>query len=73
MHINFTLQFPVQVKKRSKCYSSLCPILDVHSVGGTEKEALDNLIEAVRLFLSTCIEGKLKREVQIEKVLEGER
>lgn len=63
MQILFTVQLPAQVKKSGKWYISYCSILDVHSQGETEKKALDNLVEALRLFLVSCFERGTLDEV----------
>ena len=63
MQVIFTVQLPAQVKKRGKWYISSCPILDVYSQGETEKKALDNLVEALRLFLVSCFERGTMDEV----------
>lgn len=54
--IGFSARLPFIVKKREKWYLSSCPILDVHSQGTTREEAIDNLKEALSLFLMTCFE-----------------
>ena len=51
--INFRL--PVIIKKRKNWYLSSCPVLDVHSQGKTDAEALANLKEALALFVMTCL------------------
>lgn len=63
MQVIFTIQLPAQVKKSGKWYMSSCPVLDVHSQGETEKNALNNLIEALRLFLVSCFERGVLDEV----------
>lgn len=63
MQVIFNVQLPAQVKKSGKWFMSSCPVLDVHSQGETEKKALDNLIEAVRLFLVSCFERGTLDEV----------
>ena len=48
-------------KEESDLYVSYCPVLDLYSQGGTEKEAKNNIIEAVGLFIQTaCEAGTLK-------------
>lgn len=47
------------VVKEGKRFTSLCPELDVASEGDTVKEATNNLIEAVTLYLETSIEANL--------------
>jgi len=59
IHINL----PAIVKKKEDHYLSSCPILDVHSQGDTEKQALDHLKEALRLFFTSCFERGTLDEV----------
>ncbi|MEK9135416.1 MAG: type II toxin-antitoxin system HicB family antitoxin [Patescibacteria group bacterium] len=47
MEINFT----TQIWKEGKMHVSYCPELDVSSCGKTVKEAKENLLEAVEIFL----------------------
>jgi len=54
--IGFSARLPFVVKKRQKWYLSSCPLLDVHSQGPTREEAIDNLKEALSLFLTSCFE-----------------
>jgi len=63
MQIIFTIQLPAQVKKSGKWFISSCSILDVHSQGESEKKALNNLVEALRLFLVSCFERGTLDEV----------
>jgi len=51
---HFTL--PAKVKKKKKWFVSSCPVLDIYSQGETKEKALENLIEAVRLFFISCYE-----------------
>jgi len=60
--LRLEFRLPAGVKKKGRLYISQCPLLDVYSQGGTRTEALDNLREAVRLFLQSCLErGTLER------------
>lgn len=45
------MQFSAVVTKGEKYYVSHCPELDIASQGGTVEEALENLKEAVELYL----------------------
>ncbi len=54
--VQIDLRLPASVKKKGKWYISYCPPLDVVTQGRTQKEALDNLAEAVSLFIETCYE-----------------
>lgn len=56
MQVLFTVKLPVQIKKKRNVFVSSCPILDVYSQGESEKRARENIIEAVRLFLTSCYE-----------------
>ncbi len=50
----FTVTLPFQLRKEDGVYLSCCPPLDVWSQGMTAKEARENLVEAVGLFISSC-------------------
>lgn len=55
-------RLPAGVRKKGRLFISQCPLLDVYSQGSTRSEALDNLREAVKLFLQSCLErGTLER------------
>ena len=54
--VRFSMNVPAVVRKDGNWFYSSCPILDVHSQGKTEKEALKNLVEALQLFAETCYE-----------------
>jgi len=54
MTINFSI--PVLVRKEGEVFVAECPALDVLSQGCDAEEARRNLVEAVSLFLGTCIE-----------------
>lgn len=47
-------------------FISRCPLLDVYSQGRTKKKAIDNLKEALKLFIESCYErgtlGKVLRQ-----------
>ena len=60
--VSFKMQLTAGIKKEeSDLYVSYCPVLDLYSQGGTEKEAKNNIIEAVGLFIQTaCEAGTLK-------------
>lgn len=44
------------IRKGIKYYISKCPILDVWSQGETKEKAIENLREALQLFLMDCFE-----------------
>lgn len=54
--IQFHVTVPVSVEREEDVFVSCCAPLDVYSQGDTEQEALDNLIEALQLFLETSME-----------------
>jgi len=45
------MQFPAVITKEGKYYVAHCPELDVASQGKTVEEALQNLKEAIELYL----------------------
>ncbi len=47
------MEFTAIIKKGEKQFVALCPELDVVSQGHTIEKALDNLKEAVELYLET--------------------
>jgi predicted RNase H-like HicB family nuclease len=55
-YITMTIKLPIKVVKKRRWYVASCPVLDVFSQGETEKEAIDNLSEALSLFLISCLE-----------------
>ena len=46
----------VEVRREDGAYISRWAPLDVHSQGDTRDDAVTNLIEAVQLFVESCIE-----------------
>jgi len=53
--IRFELTVPAEVRKDEGHFVSLCPPLDVFSQGPGEEAALDNLVEALQLFVESCL------------------
>ncbi len=51
-----SFQLPYTFAREGGSVIASCDVLDVHSQGRTEAEALDNLQEALQLFLETCLE-----------------
>jgi len=49
-------RLPVSIKKKTGIYVACCPPLDIWSQGETISKARNNIKEAIRLFLITCIE-----------------
>lgn len=52
--IRFELAVPAEVREDGDHFVSLCPPLDVYSQGPSEEAALDNLVEALQLFVESC-------------------
>src|SRR3989304_1878743 len=63
MQISMKIKVPATIGKKGKYYISCCPILVVCSQGETEKKALNNLVEAINLFLISCLERGTLDEV----------
>ncbi len=55
-HIEFKIRVPCEIYWDEDLFVSSCPPLDVFSQGETEQLALDNLVEALSLFLESCYE-----------------
>lgn len=59
------IKVPVRFYKEDDVFVSFCPVFDIASQGCTEEEAKENITEAVRLFIETCIEmGTIKQVMQ---------
>ena len=54
--IEIKMRVPIVVSKKDKWVVASCPALDVVSQGADEKEARSNLLEAMTLFLESCLE-----------------
>ena len=60
--INFTISLPYRIRREGNYFVSWCYPLDVSSQGKTREEAIKNLGEAIRLFITSCYErGTLDR------------
>jgi predicted RNase H-like HicB family nuclease len=55
-NIEMEFKLPIKYVAKKKHVVASCPVLDVASQGETEQKARVNLIEALTLFLTTCIE-----------------
>ena len=51
---SFDVNVPVTVLPDDAGYISHCPLLDVYSQGSTQDEALENIVEALELFIESC-------------------
>lgn len=58
MSASLSMQFrlPFRVEREGDIFVSICDVLDVRSQGESEAHAGEMLIEALQLFLETCIE-----------------
>ncbi|KAA3597157.1 MAG: hypothetical protein DWQ06_14115 [Calditrichaeota bacterium] len=58
-------KIPIKIKKRKNWFLATSPDLDVSSQGETKEKAIQNLGEAISLFLITCFEvGTLEDVLQ---------
>ncbi len=55
-----------EITTRKKRYVASCPLLDVHSQGSSEAEALARLAEAAECFLISCHEAGTLNDVLAE-------
>ena len=53
--IKINLRFPVHLYRKCGYYLASCEKLDVHAEGETADEALQNIRDALDVFISTCI------------------
>lgn len=61
LHINFEVTRDREIDE----YVSHCPALALYSQGDTERDAIDNIREAVTMFLRNCYErGTLNQVLQ---------
>lgn len=64
------MTLPAVLAEDGRWFRASCPVLDVHSQGTTEQEALKNLIEAIQLFVETCYGQGTLEQVLIEQGFE---
>lgn len=65
--VSFSMRVPAVVRREGRWFYSSCPVLDVHSQGHSEEESLNNLIEALQLFVETCYEqGSLEQVLRAQ-------
>jgi predicted RNase H-like HicB family nuclease len=70
--VRFNMSVPASVRRDGEWFHSSCPVLDVHSQGRTEDEALTNLVEALQLFVETCYEqGTLEQVLRAQGFVPG--
>jgi predicted RNase H-like HicB family nuclease len=58
MKIKMTVpaKVPIQITKKAKWYVASCPVLDVATQGETEEVAKKNIVEALTMFMRSCVE-----------------
>lgn len=61
--VRFQMHVRVEVRQEGQWFYSSCPMLDVHSQGHSREEAVNNLVEALQLFVETCFELGTLNEV----------
>lgn len=54
--IEVIIHLPVELKHEKNAVISHCPILDVYSQGDDDESAIENIKEAVKLFIISCYE-----------------
>ncbi|MCP3891663.1 MAG: hypothetical protein GY702_22760 [Desulfobulbaceae bacterium] len=63
--LTIKMKLPFVIEKEGEVYVGHCPVFDVYSQGCTAKEAELNTIEAVQVFVQTCIEmGTINQVMQ---------
>jgi len=55
MRVEMSFRLPYVLTAKRRWILASCPVLDVHSQGGSEAAATENLREALYLFLEGCI------------------
>jgi predicted RNase H-like HicB family nuclease len=70
--MNIRQQFTAIIEREGEGYVSLCPELDIASLGNSVEEARQNLIEALELFFETAdtseVQSRLRGEVFVTRV-----
>ena len=56
MFVEFKIKVPIKTIKRKNIYVTCCSVLDICSQGKNEKEAIENIKDAINLFLISCFE-----------------
>lgn len=64
--IEMAFKLPMRLKKKEKYYIAICPALDVVTQGETKTEAKKNLVDALSLFIRSCLEHGTLDEVMKE-------
>ena len=64
--IRFQLTVPFSKKVDNGWHIASCDVLDVHSQGRTDREAVENLREALQLFITSCYERGTLQQVLMD-------
>ena len=74
--IEMLFRLPYRLEREGNVYASICDDLDVRSQGSTKAEAGEMLVEALQLFLETCIQkgtvDAMLRDCGFRPMLDGE-
>jgi len=52
----FVVKMPFEINKEDNVFVSICRPFNICSQGDNESEAIENLKEAIELFITTCFE-----------------
>jgi predicted RNase H-like HicB family nuclease len=62
MKLPFTKKLPIKVFPENGEYTASCPALRITSGGDSEEKAMQNVKEAINLFVEVCLEdGTLEK------------
>lgn len=61
--IEMQIKLPITFQKREKWILAGCSQLDIFSQGKTKEQALENLSEALRLFIFSCLQNNTLTQV----------
>ncbi|MBI9074537.1 MAG: hypothetical protein JEZ02_03925 [Desulfatibacillum sp.] len=61
--IEMQLKLPFSVQKKDKWFLAGCDQMDIFSQGETEAVALENLKEALKLFMVSCLQRNTLNQV----------
>lgn len=65
--VGFSMTVPASVRQEGGVFYAACDIFDVHSQGPDQQKALENLVEALQLFVETCYEqGTLEQVLKAQ-------
>ncbi len=54
--ITINIEFPVLIEEKEGYFSASCGSLDIYAEGSTHNEAKNHILEALEVFVSTCVE-----------------